>query len=157
MKKSIAILFVVSSFTVFAQKSQKVFNLDTTKDTLYLNKTGVVNHYTNCRSENDDSTKYEDFKQSINSINRELASFIGQKKFDFRTNEDAVALMHKFYVNPKGEIEYCSFIARSVLSKKTTRNYAKLLEEFIEERKVNYESETPFFICGQITFRLKQM
>jgi len=55
------ILFVVSSFTVFAQKSQKVFNLDTTKDTLYLNETGVVSHYTNCRSEDEDSTEYSQF------------------------------------------------------------------------------------------------
>ena len=60
--------------------------------------------------------------------------------------------MHKFHVNTKGEIDYCTFIARSDLSKRTTRRYAKLLEEFIEGRKVNYESETQFFICGHSRF-----
>jgi len=94
--------------------------------------------------DNDDSRKI--LNSSDSSINIlcfcSAKRYISQQNFDFRTKDSTVVLMHKFHVNTKGEIDYCTFIARSDLSKRTTRRYAKLLEEFIEGRKVNYESET---------------
>jgi hypothetical protein len=156
LRKLITILILLSTTFVFAQQSKRVFDSHNTRDTIYLNKTGIVEHYSNCRSEAEDSISYQKFLQGLQPINIQLAGFIGQKKFDFKTKDSVVTLIHKYYVNSKGEIEYCTFFAHSKLSKRTTRRYAQLLEEFIEGRKVNYESKTPFFICGGSSFRLKQ-
>ena len=156
LRKLISIVILLSTTFVFAQQNKKVFDSHNTRDTIYLNKTGIVEHYSNCISIDDDTLEQNKILQALQPINIQLAGFIGREKFDFKTKDSVVTLIHKYYVNSKGEIEYCTFFAHSKLSNRTTRRYAMLLEEFIEGRKVNYESKTPFFICGSSSLRLKQ-
>jgi hypothetical protein len=155
LRDSLLIIFILSTTVVFAQQSKRVFNLDNPSDTAYRYKAGILEHYANCRSEDEDSISYQKFLQGLQPINSQLIHFIRQENFDFKTKDSSILIMHKYHVNSKGEIKYCSFMAHSELSKRTKRRYAKLLDKFIEDRKVNYESETPFSICGQSRFYLK--
>jgi hypothetical protein len=155
LRDSLLIIFILSTTVVFAQQSKRVFNLDNPNDTAYRYKAGILEHYANCRSEDEDSISYQKFLQGLQPINSQLIHFIRQENFNFKTKDSSILIMHKYHVNSKGEIKYCSFMAHSELSKRTKRRYAKLLDKFIEDRKVNYESETPFSICGQSRFYLK--
>lgn len=148
LRKLLTLLILLSTSFAFAQQKKKVFNLDNKRDTIYLEKTGLLNDYPNCRLEQEDSVAFDKYNTAFRSASGKLHGYIKQQNFDFHTKDSTVVLMHKFHVNSKGEIDYCTFIARTSLSKRTTRRYSKLLGEFIEGRKVNYESETPFFICG---------
>jgi hypothetical protein len=155
LRDSLLIIFILSTTVVFAQQSKRVFNLDNPSDTAYRYKAGILEHYANCRSEDEDSISYQKFLQGLQPINSQLIHFIRQENFNFKTKDSSILIMHKYHVNSKGEIKYCSFMAHSELSKRTKRRYAKLLDKFIEDRKLNYESETPFSICGQSRFYLK--
>ncbi len=155
MRDSLLIIFILSTTVVFAQQSKRVFDLENPNDTAYKYKAGILEHYANCRSEDEDSISYQKFLQGLQPINSQLIHFIRQENFNFKTKDSSILIMHKYHVNSKGEIKYCSFMAQSELSKRTKRRYAKLLDKFIEDRKVNYESETPFSICGQSRFYLK--
>jgi hypothetical protein len=155
LRDSLLIIFILSTTVVFAQQSKRVFNLDNPSDTAYRYKAGILEHYANCRSEDEDSISYQKFLQGLQPINSQLIHFIRQENFNFKTKDSSILIMHKYHVNSKGEIKYCSFMTHSELSKRTKRRYAKLLNKFIEDRKVNYESETPFSICGQSRFYLK--
>ena len=155
MRDSLLIIFILSTTVVFAQQSKRVFDLENPNDTAYRYKAGILEHYANCRSEDEDSISYQKFLQGLQPINSQLIHFIRQENFNFKTKDSSILIMHKYHVNSKGEIKYCSFMAHSELSKRTKRRYAKLLNKFIEDRKVNYESETPFSICGQSRFYLK--
>jgi hypothetical protein len=155
LRDSLLIIFILSTTVVFAQQSKRVFNLDNPSDTAYRYKAGILEHYANCRSEDEDSISYQKFLQGLQPINSQLIHFIRQENFNFKTKDSSILIMHKYHVNSKGEIKYCSFMAHSELSKRTKRRYAKLLDKFIEDRKLNYKSETPFSICGQSRFYLK--
>ena len=152
MRDSLLIIFILSTTVVFAQQSKRVFDLDNPNDTAYRYKAGILEHYANCRSEDEDSISYQKFLQGLQPINSKLIHFIRQENFDFKTKDSSILIMHKYHVNSKGEIKYCSFMAHSELSK---RRCAELLDKFIEDRKVNYKSEPPFSICGQSRFYLK--
>jgi hypothetical protein len=151
-RKSITVLILLSTTVLFAQQNKKVFDLENNRDSLYLDKISLSSSYPNCRSEDEDSTEFNKYLKAIQSVNYQLTVFIHKKNFDFQTKDSTVVLMHKYHVNTNGEIDYCSFIARSNLSKRTVRKYEKLLEEFIKDRKVNYESSTPFSICSHSRF-----
>jgi hypothetical protein len=155
LRDSLLIIFILSTTFVFAQQSKRVFDLENPNDTAYRYKAGILEHYANCRSEDEDSSSFQKFLQGLQPINSQLIHFIRQENFNFKTKDSSILIMHKYHVNSKGEIKYCSFMAHSELSKRTKRSYAKLLDKFIEDRKVNYESETPFSICGQSRFYLK--
>jgi hypothetical protein len=155
LRDSLLIIFILSTTVVFAQQSKRVFNLDNPSDTAYRYKAGILEHYANCRSEDEDSISFQKFLQGLQPINSQLIHFIRQENFNFKTKDSSILIMHKYHVNSKGEIKYCSFMAHSELSKRTKRRYAKLLDKFIEDRKLNYKSETPFSICGQSRFYLK--
>lgn len=155
MRNTLVSIFILASSVVFAQDDKRVFNLENPKDTAYLFKTGILYDYPNCRLEEEDSAQFEKYVNALQYINSELVVFIQKNKFNFGTEEKSIQIMHKYYVNAIGEIEYCSFMAHSELSKRTVKRYTKLLKEFIADRNVSYESETPFFICGQSRFWLK--
>jgi hypothetical protein len=151
MKISIVLLFILSCSSAFAQ--QKVFNLNNTKDTIY--DSSREKNYPNCRMEDEDSNAFKLFYNALSSVNSQLVRFVRENEFDFKTDEKKIYIMHKYFVNAAGNVEYLEFMPHSELSKRTLRRYAKLLEKFIVDRKVNYESTKPFFICGGSSFRLK--
>ena len=157
LRKLVTVVVLVSTTVVFAQQSKRVFDLENPNDTAYRYKAGILEHYANCRSEDEDedSISFQKFLQGLQPINSQLIHFIRQENFNFKTKDSSILIMHKYHVNSKGEIKYCSFMAHSELSKRTKRRYAKLLDKFIEDRKLNYKSETPFSICGQSRFYLK--
>jgi hypothetical protein len=153
MKITIILLIIISCSSAFAQ--QKVFDLNNSKDTLYLYESDLEKNYPNCRMEDEDSNAFKLFYDALSSVNSELVRFARENEFNFKTDEKKIYIMHKYFVNAEGKVEHLEFMPHSELSKRTLRRYRKLLEEFIEGRTISYESQTSFAICGQTLYRLR--
>lgn len=96
---------------------------------------------------------HEEVIENWTQLHRELAGFLSDKEFSWGTEEENVAIVHKIYFAPSGEITAYFFnVLNSDISESKTAEFAELVSEFVDTAAIALTRESTFAQCGKTRY-----
>lgn len=96
---------------------------------------------------------HEEVIENWTELHQELAGFLAEKKFDWGTEESNVAIVHKIYFAPSGEITAYFFnVLNSDIPESKTAEFAELVGEFADTAAIALTRESTFAQCGKTRY-----
>jgi len=92
-------------------------------------------------------------RQSWGSLHQQIGSFLKENQFDWEVEGDDIAIVHKIYFTPEGQMRHYFFrVINEEVTLEKRQEYAQLLMEFSKKHVLDLDREEPYAQCGKTRY-----
>lgn len=90
---------------------------------------------------------------SWTELHQDIGKYLEENDFEWKTNDEEIMIVHKFYFNPEGKIHSYFFrILNEDISEEKRQQYSKFVKKFAESNTLGLSRDSQFAQCGKTKY-----